>query len=481
MDQKKNLKLTVTDFSSSNGSGGSKADVLCSPDRNTHFRPVALRQPTHTTMDLDHYFVGPRDMNRHSKLPYFLRLHGSVVPKMIVPLAFVGAWATAVTCISKFVYNLGINSVLLTITGFVVSLALSFRSSTAYERYSEGRKYWAQLIVTARNTARVIWVHTAERHEVSEEQGKADLLGKLAALNLLNAFAVALKHRLRFEPSVDYPDLQPLIGSLYTLASEADQTTLKEKTHSPWKEAGEYLGISFAESNPRKLIKRSTENLGNLPLEILTYLGAYMDDIIQNGQLTLPIHQTHVMNNIAALADVLTGTERVLNTPVPIAYSISISQITWVYILVLPFQLYPSLDWVTIFGTVLAAYIILGLAAIGYEIENPFGHDVNDLPLDAYCRELAGDIDVLTSMPAPTAKNFIATAETKVLFPLSMSGYQRWNDRSVAEIRAALRAKATTSAPSMHLERAKAQAESTGERVVPDVNDNEGRPEGDAC
>jgi putative membrane protein len=31
-------------------------------------------------------------------------------------------------------------SVLLTVLGFVVALALSFRSSTAYERYSEGRK-----------------------------------------------------------------------------------------------------------------------------------------------------------------------------------------------------------------------------------------------------------------------------------------------------------------------------------------------------
>lgn len=75
-----------------------------------------------------------------------------------------------------------------------------------------------------------------------------------------------------------------------------------------------------------------------------------------------PIHQTWSMNNIGSLADVLTGTERVLNTPLPIAYTISISQITWAYVLVLPFQLYKYLDWVTIPGTMLAAYIILGLS-----------------------------------------------------------------------------------------------------------------------
>lgn len=54
---------------------------------------------------LDHYFVGPRDLEKHSKLPQFMRLHGSVMPKMIVPLLFVGAWATVITVISRYVYN----------------------------------------------------------------------------------------------------------------------------------------------------------------------------------------------------------------------------------------------------------------------------------------------------------------------------------------------------------------------------------------
>ncbi|KIW84385.1 hypothetical protein Z517_03635 [Fonsecaea pedrosoi CBS 271.37] len=460
----KNLKLEVNDFGSSTSSYDPK--TMASPGRVTNFKPLALRAPTHTSLDIEDLFVGPRDMNHHSKWPWFARLHGSVLPKMILPLAFVAGWATLFTCINKFVYELVFDSVLLTITGFVVSLALSFRSTTAYERYSEGRKYWAQLIVTSRNLARIIWIHTKERHSMSEEQGKSELLAKLTALNLINAFAVALKHRLRFEPSTDYPDLQPLIGNLHTLASEADQSQLQPKRASSWKAAGQYLGVSFAESNPRKLIKRSRDNLGNLPLEILNYLGAYLDEVCSNGQLTLPIHQTTVMNSIAQLADILTGTERVLNTPVPIAYSISISQITWVYILTLPFQIYSKLGWVTIFGVVLAAYIILGLAAIGYEIENPFGVDVNDLPLDDYCRELASDIDVLTSMPAPNTEGFITAANNKVLFPLSMSDYELWNDRSVAEIRSALRAKATTAATSVDFERAKAQVESNSEGIT---------------
>lgn len=46
--------------------------------------------------------------------------------------------------------------------------------------------------------------------------------------------------------------------------------------------------------------------------------------------------------------EALTGMERVLDTPLPTAYSIAIAQISWIYILVLPFQLYPVLAWITI-------------------------------------------------------------------------------------------------------------------------------------
>lgn len=51
---------------------------------------------------------------------------------------------------------------------------------------------------------------------------------------------------------------------------------------------------------------------------------------------------------MSTLSEVLTGTERVLDTPLPTAYSIAISQIAWVYVLVLPFQLYTALEWITI-------------------------------------------------------------------------------------------------------------------------------------
>lgn len=106
----------------------------------------------------------------------FLRMHGSILPKMIVPLFILGGWATCITCISELTEaSLGVSSILLTVTGFVVSLSLSFRNSSAYERYTEGRKYWAQLITASQNLARVFWVHARDRPEHEQR----DVLAKL--------------------------------------------------------------------------------------------------------------------------------------------------------------------------------------------------------------------------------------------------------------------------------------------------------------
>lgn len=88
-----------------------------------------------------------------------------------------------------------------------------------------------------------------------------------------------------------------------------------------------------------------------------------------------------------------------------------------------------------------AAYIILGLATIGAEIENPFGHDVNDLPLDTYCRQIATEIDLMAATPRPNVDDFMSRADNLVLYPLSQLGYPDWRERSIEDIRGALRTK----------------------------------------
>jgi len=392
---------------------------------------------------LDSYFVGPRDISAHSKLPYFLRLRGSVTPRMILPLLLIGSWATLITSLDRFVTDLSVNTLLLTVLGFVVGLALSFRSTTAYERYSDGRKSWATLSVQARNLARLIWVHSSDASpgkEVADDT--TALLAKVSAMNLILAFAVSLKHKLRFEPYAHYPDLSPLVSHLSTFAKAAHQpANLEIPKKSSWKFVGEYLGLTMASSNPRKLIKRSTAPLGNLPLEILTYLSAYAEEVSTDGRLKSPVVYGQILACLAALTETQSSAERVLTTPLPVGYNILISQIVLLYVYLLPFQLLSALGWITIPGTIAAAYIILGLAAIGNELENPFGNDVNDLPLDVYCDELRTELDCLMSKKQESFGGMIRKEGNSVMWPLSANGFSDWNGRSEKDIRGALMAK----------------------------------------
>ncbi|TQN65469.1 UPF0187 protein [Colletotrichum shisoi] len=397
-----------------------------------------------TSIDIDDYFTGPRDILKHSKWPLFMQMHGSILPKMIIPLIWMCVWSAAITCIDKFRTNMGVDSVLLTVLGFVVGLGLSFRSSTAYERYAEGRRYWAQLILATQSLGRVFWIHGAEAEGVDPRQS---LLRKVGCMNLLLAFAVSIKHKLRFEPYTAYEDLEHLVAHLQTFAQEAtaaepEKVVLKKKNF--FKETGEYLGVSFAASNPRKTIKKASRPVGNLPLEILNHISCIVDKMVEDGQLKVPMQQTLAYNNVALLNDIMTGTERVLTTPLPIAYTIAISQITWVYVMLLPFQLIDKLDWITIPATVAAAYIILGILFIGREIENPFGEDVNDLPLEAYCEQIASELDIIASFEKRDPYRFMESSHNLPLFPASMAPYHIWMSRSEDRVREAIKSKHNT-------------------------------------
>ncbi len=47
--------------------------------------------------------TGPRDIQKHSKWPIFLQMHGSILPKLIVPLLAVAGWASWITCLNELV------------------------------------------------------------------------------------------------------------------------------------------------------------------------------------------------------------------------------------------------------------------------------------------------------------------------------------------------------------------------------------------
>ncbi|MFN5390478.1 MAG: bestrophin family ion channel, partial [Pseudanabaena sp.] len=113
-----------------------------------------------------------------------LRWKGSVVPEVLPRSLMCGLFGIFIYIL--YLYQVKVSLPILgnIIPNIVLGLLLVFRTNTAYERFWEGRKAWGLLVNTVRNLSRQILVAIAEK-EPSDRQAK------IAAVNLLPAFAIA--------------------------------------------------------------------------------------------------------------------------------------------------------------------------------------------------------------------------------------------------------------------------------------------------
>jgi putative membrane protein len=241
------------------------------------------------------------------------------------------------------------------IPSVVLGLLLVFRTNTAYERYWEGRRLWGDMTNAIRNLARQIWVAV-------EESNQGDRQRKIETLQLLPAFAVATKLYLR-----------------------------------GYKVSPELAGLM----SPERYDKLTTMN--HPPLEIAFWIADYLQ--AQYEEKKLAIHQLDsIFRLLDSIVNSLGGSERILRTPVPQAYSIHLRQLLLIYCFSLPFTFVRDLGWWTGIFVALISFTVFGIEAIGLEIENPFGTDPNDIPLDSICENMQRNInDLITFSPAVRA------------------------------------------------------------------------------
>jgi putative membrane protein len=283
-----------------------------------------------------------------------LQLEKSVIP-MIFPWVL---FCLVYGCLVSLLYNLGVPLAFPKTSGAVTQAVLSFnigltlllvfRTNTAHERFWEGRKLWGSLVNTVRNLARGIWI-------VVKEQEPKDRVEKETTLRLVVAFAVAMKLHLRRDGLDD---------QLASLMSSRQYSLLKDINHPPLQIAF-WIGDSLQHQYERNYIH----------IYQMTELHKLVDDLV----------------------DILGGCERILKTPLPLIYAVILKQLVLIYCLVLPFELVRDLSWGTGIVTALVSFTLLSIEQIGSEIEEPFGHDANDLPLDAICNTMLRNVEELIS------------------------------------------------------------------------------------
>jgi putative membrane protein len=241
----------------------------------------------------------------------------------------VGAYAGVVTFLLIDFWKLPDTSILRKVNyihqtiGFVFSLLLAFRINSAYDRWWEGRKVWGSLTNNSRNLAIKL------RHLVDENE--------LPFFNYaIPLYARSLRNHLR---DVYETERQQFI-------------TIDPEKHVPNQVASAII------SNIYRLNK--------------------------SGQIN-PEQLFSITSEITSFTDICGACERIRKTPIPYSYSVFIKKFIFTYIMTLPFTWAFDLKYFTIPIIGFVLFVFASIELLAEEIEDPFGYDANDLPLDNIC------------------------------------------------------------------------------------------------
>ncbi len=213
--------------------------------------------------------------------------------------------------------------------GFAISMLLVFRTNTAYDRWWEGRRQWGSLVNASRNLA-------VKLAAILPESARED---RKFFCQLIPQYA----HTLRMH-----------------LQSEQIRWELDEAPHP-----------EFAKLDASK----------HPPSQVASLLMGRLFALQREGRITAE-QLLFINTDVSTFLDVCGACERIKNTPIPFSYSGFIKKFIFIYILTLPLGYVFSLGYLVIPVVVFVFYVLASLEVIAEEIEDPFGKDSNDLPME---------------------------------------------------------------------------------------------------
>jgi ion channel-forming bestrophin family protein len=294
----------------------------------------------------------------HRWLDHLFDVKGSLIREIALRVLSCLTWALGVVAYDHYVRDVAIPPTVHTLVGVALGMLLVFRTNASYNRFWEGRQLWGSLINEARNLARGASVHL---------RGDPELLDHV--IRWTGTFPYAVKNVLRGTDG---------LGPIADTLPRAELEWVLRSDHPP---------LSIATRITARLVKARDKGL--------------ISDI------TL----ASLDRNVQLLVDYLGGCERINSTPLPFAYMVHLRRVIIMYCFTLPFALVGTFGWVTVAATLGVAYTLFGIEEIGVEIENPFGHDANDLALEDLCAKIAKNLLALTGRHDEADAHAIETGE----------------------------------------------------------------------
>ncbi|KAI9088754.1 Bestrophin, RFP-TM, chloride channel-domain-containing protein [Phlyctochytrium arcticum] len=333
------------------------------------------------------------------------------------------------------------------ILGASLAMLLAFRINRGFDRYWQGAQLWTTLAIQIRNMSRLVWngINTTSSESYQE---------KLQIMKLLLGVAVATKYALRGENAFEQKELVQLLPAGY--ASKSYRSSLMDLGAVPtspsspvedlFNEGDKTRKPMFAELDTRErdfrdmhrkqpsiILPRNRASISrqmstllspsqsipvgprrypfirpfggvsslsdtlviNAPLDIIYRIGAYLRR--QRG-ITDVEDLPSMTSAVNGMIDAVSKFEQILYIPMPKSYDTHLKQILMAYFVALPFQLVRQMGWLLIPVVFITSLAFFGADAIAGEIEDPFGTDENDLPIDYFCTRLRGDLEYIMEM-----------------------------------------------------------------------------------
>ena len=275
-----------------------------------------------------------------------LALHRSDTFRRLLPwLLMLGVFTAVVGWVEVMFLHLGKESyvsnlpVMHSLLGFAISMLLVFRTNTAYDRWWEGRKLWGQLVNVSRNLAVKIGAY------IPEDANTRAFYAKLIPL-----FAHELRMHLQLEKT---------------------RLELDANAHP------EIPDFDRSKHMPTQVMQLMTERTYRLQRE----------GVITGEQLLT------LDKELVQFLEIAGACERIKNTPIPYSYSSFIKKFIVIYVGTLPFGFAFNLGYLAVPVVMFIFYVLASLELIAESIEDPFGKDANDLPMDRLSTMIKGNVE----------------------------------------------------------------------------------------
>lgn len=290
--------------------------------------------------------------DKNNLLALLFSWHGTILPSVMPALIVVIGISTVISVISiQHVVNLPqVPAFGFTIFGVILSIFLGFKNSACYERWWEGRKLWGSLIANTRHLDRETLVLNPERRE--------------RVLSNVILFTALLRDRLRYQTA--HPT--------------------------------EFLEFEHLDATQKQHIHGHL----NPPQYTLSLIQKELVDALNKAEISDIVYGI-VVQHIIELGNVQAGCDRIASTPLPYSYSVLLNRAVYFFCLILPFSLPSVLGLWTPVLIGLIAYLFLGLDALSSQLEEPFGTQDNDLPLDSMVRLIERELLTALDKDVPPA------------------------------------------------------------------------------